>query len=89
MTLGLLFYRCRKGTNERNHEMMTKTSDTLYKNDSYEDTFVASYAADHEITEAEADNLIATKYHMFPITGASYVMSDNHLVITYTVDHCN
>lgn len=69
--------------------MMKKTSDNLYKNGSYEDTFVASYEADHEITEAEADNLIATEYHMFPITGASYVMSDNHLVITYTVDHCN
>lgn len=69
--------------------MINKTSDSLYKSGSYEDTYVASYEADHEITEAEADNLLATEYHMFPITGASYVMSDNRLVITYTVDHCN
>ena len=69
--------------------MINKTSDKLYKNGSYEDTFVASYEADHEITETEADNLLAADYRMFPITGASYVMSDNHLVITYTVDHCN
>ena len=60
-----------------------------HKSGSYEDTYVASYEADHDITEAEADNLLATDYHMFPITGASYVMSDNRLVITYTVDHYN
>lgn len=69
--------------------MMTKISDKLYKNGSYEDTFVASYEADHEITTTEADELLATKYNRFPITGAAYTMSDSHLVITYTVDHCN
>mgnify|MGYP007047906479 FL=1 len=68
---------------------ITKTSDKLYKNGSWEDTFVASYEADHEITDAEADEIIANGYNTFPVTGASYVFGDNHLVITYTVDHCN
>ena len=68
---------------------ITKMSDKLYKSGSYEDTFVASYEADHDITTDEADDIIATDYRMFPITGASYVFSDNHLIITYTIDHCN
>lgn len=72
-----------------NQKMMTKTSDKLYKNGSYEDTYTASYEADHEITTDEADELLATDYHMFPITGACYTMSDNRLIVTYTIDRCN
>lgn len=68
---------------------LEKISDKLYKNGSYEDTYIASYEADHEITTNEADELLTSKYNMFPITGAAYTMSDNHLIITYTIDHCN
>lgn len=69
--------------------MLKKISDELYKRGSYEDTFIANYESDCEITAEDVEGLIASDYHMFPITGASYAMNGNHLIITYTVDHCN
>ena len=69
--------------------MLTKISDTLYKHGSYEDTFIADYESDREITAEDVEGLIASDYHMFQVTGASYAMNGNHLIITYTVDHCN
>lgn len=70
-------------------DMLTKISDKLYTNGSYEDTFIADYESDSEITSEDAEALIASDYHMFPVTGASYAINGNHLIITYTVDHCN
>lgn len=70
-------------------DMLKKISDKLYKRGSYEDTFIADYESDCEITAEDVEGLIASDYHMFPITGASYAMNGNHLIITYTVDHCN
>lgn len=77
--------------------MLTKISDTLYKHGSYEDTFIADYESDSEITAEDIETLIASDHHMFPVTGSSYamngnhliIMNGNHLIITYTVDHCN
>lgn len=69
--------------------MLKKISDKLYTNGSYEDTFIAEYEGDGEITGEDVETLIASDYHMFPITGASYAMNGNHLIITYTVNHCN
>lgn len=69
--------------------MLKKISDKLYKHSSYEDTFMADYESDSEITVEDVEALIASDYHAFPITGASYAMNGNHLIITYTVDHCN
>lgn len=69
--------------------MLTKISDKLYTNGSYEDTFIADYESDSEITSEDVEALIASDYHMFPVTGASYAINGNHLIITYTVDHCN
>lgn len=70
-------------------DMLKKISDTLYKHGSYEDTFIADYESDSEITAEDVEVLIASDYHMFPVTGSSYAMNGNHLIITYTVDHCN
>lgn len=70
-------------------DMLTKISDTLYKHGSYEDTFIADYESGSEITAEDVETLIASDYHMFPVTGSSYAMNGNHLIITYTVDHCN
>ena len=78
-----------KGKDGRKETTMKKISDKLYKTGSFEDTFVASYEADHEINADEADSIIASDYSSFPVTNASYMMTDNKLVITYTVDHCN
>lgn len=69
--------------------MLKKISDALYKHGSYDDTFIADYESDREITAEDVEGLIASDYRMFPVTGASYAMNGNHLIITYTVDHCN
>ena len=69
--------------------MLKKISDVLYKHGSYDDTFIADYESDREITAEDVEGLIASDYRMFPVTGASYAMNGNHLIITYTVDHCN
>lgn len=84
-------YRCRKGTrNERNtHDMMTKTDTRTIRTGSYETDYEAIYETDHAITTAEADNLIASKYHMFPITRASYAIDGDTITVRYTVDSCD
>ena len=43
----------------------------------------------HDITTDEADNLIATKYHMFPITRAAYAIDGGTITVRYTIDNCD
>ena len=69
--------------------MMTKTNIRTVRTGSYETDYEAIYKADHAITTAEADNLIATDYHMFPITRASYAIDGNTITVRYTVDNCD
>lgn len=69
--------------------MMTKTNTRTVRTGSYETYYEDIYEADHAITTDEADNLIATKYHMFPITRASYTIDGNTITIRYTVDNCD
>ena len=56
---------------------------------SYETHYEDFYEADHDITEAEAANLIAAKYHGFPITKATAAINGDTVVIRYTVDSCD
>ena len=69
--------------------MMTKTDTRTVRTGSYETDYEAIYEADHDITEAEADNLIAEKYHRFPITRASYTIDGNTITVAYTIDSCD
>ena len=46
--------------------MMTKVSDKVLKNKSYEDDFQAIYEADHIITTDEAEALMKKSYFYFP-----------------------
>lgn len=76
--------------NERNtHDMMTKTNTRTIDSRSHETDYETIYEADHAITTAEADDLIATKYHMFPITRASYAIDGDTITVRYTVDNCD
>lgn len=61
--------------------MMTKTDTRTVRTGSYETDYEDIYEADHAITTAEADNLIATKYHMFPITRSSYTIDGDTVII--------
>lgn len=69
--------------------MMTKTSTRIVRTSSYETDYKDIYEADHAITTAEADNLIATDYHMFPITRVAYTIDGNTITIRYTIDNCD
>lgn len=69
--------------------MMTKINTSTVRTGSYETDYEATYEADHYITTAEADSLIASKYHMFPITRASYAIDGNTITVRYTVDNCD
>lgn len=69
--------------------MMTKTNTRTINSRSYETDYEAIYEADHAITTAEADDLIAPKYHMFPITRASYAIDEDTITVRYTVDNCD
>ena len=69
--------------------MMTKTSIRTVRSGSYESDYEAIYEADHAITEAEAADLIADKYHGFPITKAAASINGNTVAIRYTVDSCD
>lgn len=69
--------------------MMTKTDTRIVRTGSYETDYKDIYEADHAITTAEADNLIATDYHMFPITRAAYTIDGNTITIRYTIDNCD
>ena len=69
--------------------MMTKTSTRIVRTGSYETDYEAIYEADHNITEAEAADLIAADYHRFPITKAAAYINGNTVAIRYTVDSCD
>ena len=56
---------------------------------SYETYYKDTYEADHAITEAEAADLIAAKYHCFPITKAEAFIDGNTVAIRYTIDNCD
>lgn len=56
---------------------------------SYETYYKDTYEADHAITETEANDLIAAKYHHFPITKAEAFIDGNTVAIHYTVDNCD
>ena len=69
--------------------MMNKISTRTVRTGSYETDYEAIYKADHAITEAEANELIADKYHYFPITKATAAINGNTVAIRYTVDSCD
>lgn len=69
--------------------MMTKTNTRTVRTGSYETDYEDIYKADHDITTDEADNLIATKYHMFPITRAAYAIDGDTITVRYTIDNCD
>lgn len=69
--------------------MMTKTNTRTVRTGSYETDYETTYEADHDITTAEADSLIASKYHMLPITRASYTIDGDTITARYTVDNCD
>ena len=69
--------------------MMNKISTRTVSTRSYETEYEAIYEADHAITEAEANDLIADKYHCFPITKAKAFIDGNTVAIRYTVDSCD
>lgn len=69
--------------------MMNKISTRTVSDRSYETDYEDSYEADHDITEAEAADLIAAKYHGFPITKATAAINGDTVVIRYTVDSCD
>ena len=47
------------------------------------------YEADHTITEAEVNDLLASDYHHSPITKATAAINGDTVVIRYTVDSCD
>ena len=71
--------------------MMTEISARTVSTGSYETDYEDIYKADHDITTAETDNLIAFKYRnrMFPIIRASYTIDGNTITVRYTVDNCD
>ena len=69
--------------------MMTKTSVRTVRSRSYETEYEAIYEADHAITEAEANDLILSSYHRFPITKATAAINGNTVAVRYTVDSCD
>lgn len=69
--------------------MMTETNTRTVSTRSYETEYEAIYEADHAITETEANDLIAAKYHHFPITKAEAFIDGNTVAIHYTVDNCD
>ena len=62
--------------------MMTETNTRTVSTRSYETEYEAIY-------EAEAADLIAAKYHGFPITKAAASIDGNTVAIRYTVDSCD
>lgn len=69
--------------------MMTKVSDKVLKNKSYEDDFQAIYEADHNITVDEAEAFMKKSYFYFPCTKSSYKLDGHTITINYTIDRCN
>ena len=69
--------------------MMTKINTRTINSRSYETEYEAIYEADHAITEAEANDLLVSNYHRFPITKAAASIDGNTVAIRYTVDSCD
>ena len=69
--------------------MMNKISTRTVSDRSYETEYEDFYEADHDITEAEANDLILADYHRFPITKAAAAIDGNTVAIRYTVDSCD
>ena len=69
--------------------MMTKINTRTINDRSYETEYEDLYEADHEITMAEANELILSDYHRFPITKAAASINGNTVAIRYTVDSCD
>lgn len=70
-------------------EMMNKVSTRTVSDRSYETDYEDFYEADHDITMAEANDLILSDYHHFPITKAAASINGNIVAIRYTVDSCD
>lgn len=69
--------------------MMTKINTRTINDRSYETEYEDLYEADHEITMAEANELILSDYHRFPITKAAASINGNTVAVRYTVDSCD
>lgn len=69
--------------------MMTKINTRTINDRSYETVYEDLYEADHDITMAEANDLILSDYHRFPITKAAASIDGNTVAIRYTVDSCD
>ena len=69
--------------------MMNKINTRTINSRSYETEYEAIYEADHAITEAEANDLLVSNYHHFPITKATAAINGNTVVVRYTVDSCD
>ena len=69
--------------------MMTKINTRTVSDRSYETEYEDLYEADHDITMAEANDLLVSNYHHFPITKAVASIDGNLVAIRYTVDSCD
>lgn len=69
--------------------MMNKINTRTINDRSYETEYEDLYEADHDITMAEANDLILADYHRFPITKAAASINGNTVAIRYTVDSCD
>lgn len=69
--------------------MMTKINTRTINDRSYETEYEDLYEADHEITMAEANELILSDYHRFPITKAAASINGNTVAVRYTVNSCD
>ena len=69
--------------------MMNKINTRTVSDRSYETDYEDLYEADHDITMAEANDLILANYHRFPITKAVAYIDGNTVAIRYTVDSCD
>lgn len=69
--------------------MMNKLNTRTINDRSYETEYEDLYEADHAITMAEANELILSDYHRFPITKAAASINGNTVAVRYTVDSCD
>ena len=69
--------------------MMNKINTRTINARSYETEYEDLYEADHDITMVEANDLLVSSYHRFPITKATAAINGNTVAIRYTVDSCD
>ena len=69
--------------------MIIKINTRTINDRSYETEYEDLYEADHDITMAEANDLLVSDYHRFPITKAAASIDGNTVAIRYTVDSCD